>query len=488
MVRASAARCHVDDAAGVWRDHLAAQQLVSPLVGVLMSVQNELYTIFFEDWHDCLPHLTSLRFVLVFARGVTGVVKKDDPPEARSRGQVAIEPGEHRAGTGNCGVQWLVGVKRDEVDITPIHETFLQRNFGESGGYLYEWENQGDDYDFQNLGSDPSLYANYLDLKTDQDTPDLQTFANFIQAVNTPDSNDAEFITSLTPYLDPKLFLTYAAIENTLSEADGVVGGILAVNNFYLYQFQGTTLFQFIAWDKDLTFSDPNRDIMQGFDDGPYINVLAQRLIGIYEYKQTYLKMLWKAASVLGEAGGWADQEVTREYGVIHDAAVNDPNKQCLILGVLHPCGNNDFEEGVQNMHDFLAQRAGYVRFQATYAGYQPSAEDPQIADGGISEANGAPQISPGAFANASGSNLSFEPQAGTAPWPRVLGNTWIAVDGVRAPLMSTAPDHIVFQIPPDLAPGHVAIAASVNGAMSNTADVVLGAAGQAASSLLSVR
>jgi hypothetical protein len=37
-------------------------------------------------------------------------------------------------------------------------ETFLQRNFGQSGGYLYEWE-FADTYEFQNLGDDPSLCA-----------------------------------------------------------------------------------------------------------------------------------------------------------------------------------------------------------------------------------------------------------------------------------------------------------------------------------------
>ena len=43
-----------------------------------------------------------------------------------------------------------------------LDTTFLQRNFGESGGYLYEWA-FGDNYEFQNIGSDPSLYAQFLE-------------------------------------------------------------------------------------------------------------------------------------------------------------------------------------------------------------------------------------------------------------------------------------------------------------------------------------
>jgi spore coat protein CotH len=101
--------------------------------------------------------------------------------------------------------------------------TFAQRNFGESGGYLYEWENQGDNYDFSNLGTDPSLYANYLNLKTNQTTPDLQTFVNLVQVINQPSSSsftDAQFISALSQYMDPKYFLTYAATENVVAEAD----------------------------------------------------------------------------------------------------------------------------------------------------------------------------------------------------------------------------------------------------------------------------
>ena len=60
--------------------------------------------------------------------------------------------------------------------IEHLDDTFLQRTFGESTGYLYEWENQGDNYDFQNLGADPNLYANYLDLK---DGPGLARSAEF---------------------------------------------------------------------------------------------------------------------------------------------------------------------------------------------------------------------------------------------------------------------------------------------------------------------
>jgi len=88
-------------------------------------------------------------------------------------------------------------------------ETFLQRNFGESGGYLYEWQyvvSTGPTgapvfYEFQNLGNDPSLYAPFLKLKTNQTAPGLQTFCNLVQAINQPSSStftDADFIAAVS--------------------------------------------------------------------------------------------------------------------------------------------------------------------------------------------------------------------------------------------------------------------------------------------------
>ena len=195
-------------------------------------------------------------------------------------------------------------------------ETFLGRNFGESGGYLYEWNDNGS-YEFNDLGTDPAQYAPLLDLKTDQDSPDLQNLINLVQTINQPSSasfTDDQFIAALSAYLSPGLFLTHIAIESALAESDGICGGAVGMNNFYLYQFQGQTLYQMIAWDKDYTFSDPNRDILSGITTGTNINLLAQRLIGIPKYRSIFLNALANAEAQLGGAGGWADQEISRIF------------------------------------------------------------------------------------------------------------------------------------------------------------------------------
>ncbi len=80
---------------------------------------------------------------------------------------------------------------------------FLTRNFGENGGYLYDWR-YGNGYEFGNLGVNPFSYAPFLEIKSNQLAPDLQTFANFIQAVNAPATNEATYIAGLSAYMNPQ--------------------------------------------------------------------------------------------------------------------------------------------------------------------------------------------------------------------------------------------------------------------------------------------
>lgn len=355
---------------------------------------------------------------------------------------------------------------------------FVQRNFGEDGGYFYEWQNIGDNYDFGNLGTNPSIYSPYLDLKSNQAAPDLQTFTNLVQVINQPLSSSftsAQYIADLQQYLDPQVFLTYAATENVLGEADGLVGGIEGMNNFDLYQYQGTTVYTLTPWDKDLTFGDPGRDIFLGFTNGTNINVLAAALIGIPGYQNIYMDQINRAANLLGGAGGWADSEVAREYGVINTAASNDPNKQCLTNGILLPCGTADFESGVAWDHTFLQTRASFVLNEIAANGYQVPTTDPVVASVSSNGLTSVAGMSPGASVLVNGSQFGVIPGAATeAPLPRSLANNFVAVEGVRAPLVFTTSGQIQIQAPWDVPLGDARVVVSVNGTMSNSFDSVM--------------
>ncbi|MGA3189997.1 MAG: CotH kinase family protein [Bryobacteraceae bacterium] len=349
---------------------------------------------------------------------------------------------------------------------------FAQRNYGESSGSLYEWQNQGDEYDFGNLGTNPQLYAPYLELKSNQSAPDLQTFTNLVQVINQPSSStftNDQFITALEQYLDPQMFLTYAATENVLSEADGLVGGLEAMNNFDFYQFQGTTIYALFPWDKDLTFDNPSRDIFQGFTIGPYINVLAARLIAIPGYKNIYMDQINRAANLFGGTGAWADSEITREYGVINTASSNDPNKQCLNTGVLLPCGTADFESGIAWVHTFIGSRSPFVLAEIAANGYQVPSTDPVIQSVSTTGLTSSSGMSPGTLVQVDGSLLGAFGVAKQYPLPRSLANTFVAIEGVRAPLFFATSGQIELQVPWDIPTADAAVVVSANGSMSNS-------------------
>jgi uncharacterized protein (TIGR03437 family) len=348
---------------------------------------------------------------------------------------------------------------------------FPLRNYGENGGYFYEWQNIGDNYDFGNLGTNPSSYSGYLELKSNQTSADLQTFTNMVQVINTPASSsftNAQFIAALQPYMDPQMFLTYAATENVLAEADGMVGGIEGINNINLYQFAGTTLYYINPWDKDLTFSDPARDIYQGFTSGN-INVLAARLYTIPGYTNFYMDQLSRAANLLGGTGGWADSEVAREYGVINAYASNDPNKQCITAGLLISCGETDYQNAVTNMHEFLATRSSFVLNEIAAQGYQMPATDPSITSVGSAGLTGATGMSPGAVVLVNGALFGTMSASSQAPLPRVLGNNFVAVEGERAAMSFTTSGQIQIQAPWDVPLGNASVVVSVNGLWSNS-------------------
>ena len=223
---------------------------------------------------------------------------------------------------------------------------------------------------------------------------------------------------------------------------------------------------------------------MTGFTVQPNINVLAQRLAGIPEYLNFYLGQIAKAASLLGGTGGWADTEISSEYAVIDAAASNDPNKQCFAAGALYSCGTADFQNGVQALHYFLASRSAFVLPEVQGYGFQPVPSGPQIstvamaAPSGFQISLGAVatprgQAAPGALVNVVGANLGpaaeAAAQATSNPLPRSLVNTYVAVEGVRAPLSATSQGQIEIQIPGDLPAGSANIVVSVSGEMSNT-------------------
>jgi spore coat protein CotH len=249
------------------------------------------------------------------------------------------------------------GVYTIVEDVDPV---FLERNFGESDGYLYayEWVFH---WGFGYLGPDPSNYSP-LPFKPENNLiyTDPAPIEAMVRTINqTPDE---QFSIAVSQYIDLiGLFRLFAA-ENFVSDQDSFLGDY-ALNNFFLYRFRNSIRSTFILWDKSNAFWTIDWDIFHNFQ----FNVLTSRalnaapdLIGLY--KDT----LRQAADTAGGPGGWLEQEITKEYRQIRQAVYEDQLKLCDqgATGYLHPCSNEEFEAEVAHLIRFAQQRAAFVRSQ----------------------------------------------------------------------------------------------------------------------------
>ncbi len=254
-----------------------------------------------------------------------------------------------------------------------------------------------------------------------------------------------------------------------MTEIDGVVGGIYGTNNVYIYRFQGSKRHDFIPWDKDLTFYDPMTPLLEGFEK----NVLLTRLLNVPEFRDAYLLAFLRAVERFGGVGGWADQELTRQYNLIHDLALNEPYKQCIQdTGSIASCGPKEFEDEVKNMRSFIARRAEFVAGFVKDVGIPNLSGLPTIES--VAGGWGSPYLQPsiGAYARVTGSNFGAIGVGGITYLPRTLNGTFLAIEGARAPLLTNMGDKIDFQVPWESAQGSANIVAVVNGQTSNTIEM----------------
>lgn len=357
-----------------------------------------------------------------------------------------------------------------------VDEAFLRRNFGEDTGYLYDWEeNRTDGYRFEYLGEDPAKYSPAMwTPKNHKTDPDPATIEAMVRAINF--SSDANFVQEVSKYLDLKQFMTYIATENFVGEWDGLLGMVFGMNNFYSYRFAGTTLFQFLAWDKDNTFDWERHSIFEGVNQ----NVLARRAMQVPELRNAYLEALLKAAKLAGGPDGWMEREIDRYYALIRDMARVDPHKQCSKDGVMYSCGAADFELAVEHVKRFARARSEFVISEVAAAGYKTPAEGPRLT-GAFNLIDPRLSLAPGSLVNIAGTRLAAAAaQSLDTPLKYELGGAIVTFNGARAPLLAVSEGQITAQIPWDLKPGPVDITVFVNGAASNaiTAELVDSAPG----------
>lgn len=228
--------------------------------------------------------------------------------------------------------------------VEEINEEFLERHFKEDGGYLYEY-NWLEEYWFGDVSS-LEWYQKHFDPKTHEDESMSALYEPIRELVRTVNvARDQEIESALASQLHLRTFITHVAIENYLSEPDGVFGG-LGMNNFYLYRFEGKDLWRFIPWDKDLAFESIEKPRPW---DNVTENVLGRQIWAVPELRRTYFQKLLE----LGTSLTWLEGEISRQYQVIREAARADPRK---------PYTNAQFEESIEFLKRFARERGPVVR------------------------------------------------------------------------------------------------------------------------------
>jgi uncharacterized protein (TIGR03437 family) len=222
------------------------------------------------------------------------------------------------------------------------------------------------------------------------------------------------------------------------------------MNNFHFYRFVNQQLSQFIPWDKDNAFSTTVRPVLTNANQ----NVLMQRLMAIPEYEQYYFQALVNT-TVNAETGDWLQQEATREYNQIQQAAYLDNNKLYLNMGNLVPCDNPCFDAAAAYVVAFAPLRTPFVMTDIVNQGYLWPPNSPQLNGGVVSAASFVADVARGGLASIFGTNMGNG------------ANTTVYINGFPAPLFYASPGQFNVQIPWEVT-GMGTFSMIVNGAPSN--------------------
>ena len=230
------------------------------------------------------------------------------------------------------------------VIVEDVDKTFLRNAFGESDGFLYE-KVRSEGFNFDYRGDDPAAYVPALfEAETHEENPEAAVIRDMIRSFN--ESPDRQFAEQASRYLDIGRFLQYMAVESYVAEWDGFAGDF-GNNNYYMYRFEGLKTFALVPWDKDAAFTFHALDIVHNFD----ANVLTRRLMQS-GFRLAYFQAMQRTAAAAGARGGFLETEMERLYGLIRQAAIQDPVK---------PVDNDRFEAEIEIMRYFLAHRSDFV-------------------------------------------------------------------------------------------------------------------------------
>jgi len=219
--------------------------------------------------------------------------------------------------------------------IETIDDVSVQRMLGESSGHLFEYH-WSYEYRFDYLGPSLDPYAVLLEPRTHESESASSLYAPIEAMIRTiNEAADEDFVAAVSEYLDLGLFVRHAALQNFLSEWDGILG-YAGVNNFYLYRYQGKNLSRLLPWDEDTALTFLEWPILSHHDEF----VLMRRIMAVPDLRALYFATLLEAVGAAAELEdgatasadgqpppGWLEREITRQALVVRETLLADTRK-----------------------------------------------------------------------------------------------------------------------------------------------------------------
>lgn len=244
--------------------------------------------------------------------------------------------------------------------VEQVDRAFVAGHFGgneagiERGGHLFEyrWVRP---YGFEYLGPELEAYAELFTpqtRETDSMSGLFEDIEELIRTIN--EAPDDRFADLVGARIDLPQVMRYVAVENFLSDPDGLLGH-WGLHNFYLFRPVAGGPARLIPWDKDSTFSAPDHPLDFHVAD----NVLVRRALDVPALQQIYAETLLTCARLASERDpdsldprGWLEREVDRVADAIRAGVANDP---------VVPFTLEQFDAEVEWLRQFARLRPAFV-------------------------------------------------------------------------------------------------------------------------------
>jgi hypothetical protein len=231
--------------------------------------------------------------------------------------------------------------------VEDIDDLFLARTLGSGSGYLFEFHYHVSPFLAGYLGADYAPYQRRFEARThelESDTTLYSPIVDLFRAVNA--AEDSAWRLDVERHLDLAQFMTHVAIESFLAENDGILGHA-GMNNFYLHRDSHTTPHRLLVWDKDNTFVNAHKSLLERSDE----NEVMRRALMVPDLRALFLRTL-EACARAAAADGWLEAQLDGVAPLI-DAAVREDTRK--------PFTNAEFDAAFAHMRRFVALRSEFV-------------------------------------------------------------------------------------------------------------------------------